>query len=322
MLKNLDFSDIILLDGKTAYLKGTPDKGQQLVPVPENYAAYLKSLFAEVDTRFKDGQHDVSIRISHDNIYYRAACYKDVSGNVYFLRRIPGSVPDFFSIGLPQHLANYYAAPEQQRGLILIAGAQGSGKTTTAAALVKTRLSLYGGHAITFESPVEMPLAGAYGEAGYCFQTEIRNESELAAQIERSHRYSSPNLIYIGEIRSKYAASESLRVALGSNQQLVIATIHGLNAIAALDRLLIWAKELDGNIAGRNLSQTLTGLLQLDLIQKNDKRILNVAEFLMVPFTAEAKPLRAKLKDENFSSLESEICAQQNRMRTLGRSAV
>jgi twitching motility protein PilT len=319
MLKDLSFSDIILFaDGKTAYLKGTPEKGQQLVLLEQSYASEVSDLFGEVQQRYKNQPPGTSLRIQHQNAYYRTACYEDVErGNTFFLRRLANKVPAFSSIGLPSHLVDWFSAPQQKKGLILISGPQGGGKTTTASALVKTRLYKYGGHGITFEAPVEMPLAGSYGSNGQCFQTEIKSESELAGHIERAHRYSSPNIIYIGEIRSRYAASEALRIALGSNQQLVIATIHGLTATAALDRLLIWAREHDGNVACSNLAQTLTGIIHQEIIEKDNKRILNVTEFLMLPFDDETQGIRSKLRDGNLN-LESDIRAQRNRVLFTG----
>ena len=61
-----------------------------------------------------------------------------------------------------------------------------------------------------------------------------------------------PDIIYIGEIRNKYAASEALRVSLGSDDQIVVATIHGLDVPAALDRLATFAREIDGEVATSN----------------------------------------------------------------------
>jgi twitching motility protein PilT len=114
-----------------------------------------------------------------------------------------------------------------------------------------------------------------------------------------------------------------LRIALGSNQQLVIATIHGLTATAALDRLLIWAREQDGEVACRNLAQTLTGIIHQEIVENENKkkRELNVAEFLILPFDDETQGLRSKLRDGNLN-LEADIRAQKSKMRLMGRSAI
>ncbi len=317
MLKDLTFSDIILVSDGTGYLKGTPDKGQRLVAVPEVYKKST-SLLEEVVAKFKEaGDPSKSLRIRHLDNAYRAAIYNDVdSGAAYFLRRLPDNVPMLDAVGLPAPLAGWLADAAHRKGLLLLSGGQGAGKTTTAAALIKTRLALHGGHAVSFENPVEMPLAGPHGDHGRCFQTEINSESELAYHIERAHRYSSPNIIYIGEIRGKFAASEALRVALGSSQQLVVATIHGLNVTAALDRLLTWAKELDGEVACRNLSQTLLGIVQQELFEGESNKeslTLKVPEFLLLPFSDTSTALRNLLRD-GILRLEDDIRAQRNMM--------
>jgi twitching motility protein PilT len=173
---------------------------------------------------------------------------------------------------------------------------------------------------VTFENPVEMPLAGKHGEDGWCFQTEIGSEAKLAQHIERAHRYCSPNIIGIGEIRTKYAASEALRVALGSNRQLVVATIHGFSIITALERLLAWALEQDGEVACKNLAQTLVGIVYLELADhdKDKSRFLKVPEFLFLPFNDATHQIRTKIAANNLKKLEDEIRNQSNQVLLQG----
>ncbi len=328
MLKDLNFSDIILLSkGGGAYLKGTPEQDQQLVPVPEDCAGEAAGLLKVVSDLFSKNHWDpnLSLRVTHLGCSYRAAMYDDVvSGHAFFLRKLADTVPSLDMLGLPQILVEWLTDRRQCKGLLLLVGGQGAGKTTTASALIKSRLELHGGHAVSFENPVEMPLSGRHGEHGYCFQAEIKSEAELEGHIERSHRYGSPNIIYIGEIRSKYAASIALQVALGSSQQLVVATIHGTTIETALKRLLTWAREKDGEVACQNLSQTLLGIVHQELSDPvAAKRALTLPELLLVPFEAtsdeianDAASVRAKLQDGRLN-LDDEICAQRNRLTYL-----
>lgn len=325
MLKDLEFSDIILLLDGLAYLKGTPGSGQHLVPIPDELKSEVNDLLDHVKEQFKGKDKGASPRIKHMTLFFRAAAFEDVNfGSAFFMRRLADSVPNLPMIGYSTPMVNWLTNREQcNKGLLLFSGGQGAGKTTSAASFIQERLRLYGGHAVSFENPVEMPLAGAHGDFGRCFQTEIESEAELAYHIERAHRYSSPNIIYIGEIRSKYAASESLRVALGSKQQLVVATIHGLSIITALNRLLTWAVELDGKIAYQNLAQTLVGIIHQELVDEEEKegirdgkvpqRTLQVPEYMFVPFHDNAKHIRSLLADGNLDKLKDEIRSQRNR---------
>ncbi len=162
------------------------------------------------------------------------------------------------------------------------------------------------------------------GEFGVCFQAEIEAESELGEAIERSHRYASPDIVYIGEIRSRYAASEALRVCLGSDQQLVVATIHGLGPVAALERLLTMAREIDGKMASHNLSQGLLAIIHQRLEHDGEKKLLKVDDALFLPFPTKNNPdlnagVRAKLKNEDLPALAENLNEQASRFVLYGK---
>lgn len=328
-LRDVQFTDLILLPDGRGLLKGVPGHDQQLVPVSGQDCSEIKGLPTALSDAFRSRKsdcdlaglhrHPETIRFEHCDIRYRVAAFDNVdTGRTWFLRRLADSILPLESIGLPEPLVTWLLAEEQSHGLVLISGAQASGKTWTAASLIQARLSRYGGHGVTFENPVEMPLTGPHGEHGYCFQTEILGEHELASHIERAHRYGSPNVIHIGEIRSKHAATEALRVSLGSTRQMVVATIHGLDVVAALDRLLTWAREQEGEAASRNLENSLLAVIHQDLVSEDGKRRLRCPEFLLVPFKPEFKGVRAKLKDGNLNDLRNDMREQKNRITYKG----
>jgi twitching motility protein PilT len=315
-LKDLQFSDIILHSDGSATLKGMPGFDQRMVAVSPEHDDEVRALLELVTKQFEGKANDARLRIQHGGIIYRAVTLDDVNQKVFFLRRLAEVVPEFQKLGLTPVLVELMLSESHfNKGLLLIAGAQGAGKTTTAASFIQERLSLYGGHAVSFENPVEMPLSGSHGDFGRCYQTEVNSEEELGKHIKGSHCLCSPNIIYIGEIGSKYAASESLRVALGSNLQLVVATIHGFSVVAALERLLDLAKEIDSDIARRNLSQTLVGIIQVGLVNKpgSQDRIISALEFLLVPFLDSTLSIRSNLAEANFKPFEGYINTQRNR---------
>lgn len=326
------FSDIILLPHDVGRLKGCPDTDQKLVPIPADCLDEVRALRRALPEEFmrkrvsplqqSSEQAEVmldeesrgrSIHIVHEGIHYRAAATLDVSNNVtFFLRRLPKQVPAMEKLGLPPHLVDWLIKPKTLQGLVLITGAQASGKTTTAAALVAARLARWGGHGLTLECPAEMPLGGAWGEFGFCVQTEIGSEHELAKQIECAHRFSSPNVILIGEIRTKVAAAEALRVAMGSSRQVVIATAFGLNLFTALAGLLKGAKEIDGASAAHNLASCLLCVIHQDLKSTESGKILSVPQHLLVPFSTEGGTIRAKIREGHLMSLQDDIHFQNS----------
>lgn len=321
-LSDLVFSDLLILPDGVAKLKGCPETGQQLVPLPPDCLPEIKELPQRLTDAFLSMRQldpatgmrmgRSTIRFQHGGVHFRVADFQDVDGGrTWFLRRLPDQVPELASLGLPPFLCDWLLMPTNRHGLILIAGAQASGKTTTASSLVAARLKRFGGHGVTFENPAELPLGGSWGEHGYCFQTEINNEQELAAHIERAHLYASPNIIFIGEIHTKYAAIESLRVALGSRQQLVVATIHGFDVIAALERLVNWAQEIDGANACENLANGLLAIMLQDF--ECEERLNYVPQFLMLPF-----PYAGQSEDAltRVAGIRAKI--RSNQLRTLG----
>ncbi|MDR2055452.1 MAG: GspE family protein [Desulfovibrio sp.] len=264
-----------------------------------------------------------TFRHTHDGVRYRVARMINIDDQtVWFLRRQPGHAPPFFRQGLPRYLENWLMAPEQCQGLVLFSGAQSSGKTTMASAYIVERLKTYGGHAVTFENPAELPLNGNWGDHGHCYQSEIVDESELPRHIVQAHRLASPNIIFIGEIRTKYTALESLRVALGSSHQLVVATIHGVDVTKALNRLMLWARELDGLNAFLNLSSTLLAVVHLDLVDNNGKLVLSSPEHLLLPFSEHVLGVRAKLCEGQVQSLKEDMRSLKNRIASEGDGAI
>ncbi|MFI3270742.1 MAG: ATPase, T2SS/T4P/T4SS family [Pseudomonadota bacterium] len=323
-LDSLQFSDLILMDDK-AFLKGTPELGQQMQLItPEMvHPNELRELIDTVENSFSSHRDGVeNIRIGFGKLSFRVANFSGVDGRAYFLRRLAEKVPTMQELGFDKGLCDWLLHKDRQKGLVLFCGSQASGKTTSAAAFIASRLALYGGHAVSWENPVEMPLAGPHGEYGYAFQTQVRSEAELAAHIERSHRFSSPNIVYVGEIRSKHAASEVLRVSLGSANQIVVSTIHGMGIITALERLMTWAAELDSDVASQNLAHSLLAIVYQELQTENDTTIMKTPETLLVPFSSFSRSLRSKIRDGRLASLAEEITLQRNKVKFQGMGAI
>ena len=154
---------------------------------------------------------------------------------------MPTSIPDLEKLGLPSGIYRQLLTLADKSGLILIAGATGTGKSTTISALLKKYLQTEGGYAFTIEDPIEMPLDGVYetvhGDLGLCKQT-TPPEGKWEEGIKSALR-SKPRYIYLGEIRSPEAAEELLRAATSGH--LVFSTIHANNVADAVNALAKYA---------------------------------------------------------------------------------
>jgi twitching motility protein PilT len=321
-LADIDFSDLLLLPDGRARLKD--GAGSPLREVPADCCADVAGLpNLLIQEALKKKQS--TLRFEYLGVRYRVAGIDDLDGrHSWFMRRLPKTVPPLTGPGLPPYLTNWLISAEQHQGLVLFAGPQASGKTTMAGAFIADRLKRYGGHAVTFENPAELPLCGPWGDKGYCFQTDIESEDELPKCIEKAQRYASPDIIFIGEIRTKHAAMESLRVALGSSRQIVVATIHGLNVVTALDRLLTWAREVDGENACNNLSNALLAVIYLRLSEMgpDGKRTVTSPEHLLLPYKDHCLPVRAKLRDGILNTLVDDMRALKNRVAAEGAESI
>ena len=201
--------------------------------------------------------------VAYNGLRLRAAKLETATGEIWAaLRRIPDLPPKFDKLGylptLQPHLHQFGKRP----GLILLTGATGNGKTTSATSLLLNYLETYGGVAFTIEDPVEYNLEGRRGKAGYCYQAEVRNDNEWGAMVKRSLRW-HPRYIFVGEIRTPDAANQLLRAATSGHT--VMTTMHAGNIEEALEGLLHLTEQDIGERAALLLAAGLVACIHQQL---------------------------------------------------------
>lgn len=316
-LQDLDFTDLFFSERGEAFIRGMEDGDGPLAGIPDAVVGDLDQLHRRVCDR---GQTQNEFHMDYDGMRFRVSKIEDVDGIWYTLRRAKWPIPRLSQLGgMPSKLIEYlgHLGKPGKHGLILIAGATGNGKTTTAFSLLQEYLMWYGDVAVTLEDPIEMPLNGPHGRWGHCFQIQVE-DGDFGTAMKRTMRR-SPRYILLGEVRSPVEASQALRAAI--NGHLVITTIHAGNSVEAINALLKFvAGQEPPELARAILADGLTGVLHQQLLRSKVKgrgRQLKL-EYL---FPGDDKGIRSLIRNGKTEQLSSAI--EQQAMRVLqGKSPI
>jgi Tfp pilus assembly pilus retraction ATPase PilT len=223
--------------------------------VPEKYDAEVRQIGDLV--RNKDFKHEGVLTFAGTRL--RMARQKMVDNEDWIcLRVIKTQLPDLTKLGIQPAYVQAIRDLGQRDGLILITGATGMGKTTTAVAVLDDYLKRHGGIAVTIEDPAEFMLKGQHGEKGHCFQVEITDDAEWAEAIKRSLRW-APHYIFVGEIRTPQAAEQLLRAA--TTGHLVMTTVHAGSPEEAVMGLMHMAEQTMGGGCQTILAAGMTAVI-------------------------------------------------------------
>ena len=161
---------------------------------------------------------------------FRLSAFKQRGSVAAVFRHIPSDIPPLDSLNVPEILNDLIL---QKRGLILLAGATGSGKSTTLAAMLEHRNQRMTGHILTIEDPLEFLFSN---KKSIVNQREVgRDTQSLQVGLKNALRQ-APDCILIGEIRDRETMTAALSYALSGH--LVLSTLHANNSYHALGRIL------------------------------------------------------------------------------------
>ena len=161
---------------------------------------------------------------------FRFSAMRQRSSCAVVVRFICIDIPALETLGIPPVLCDMALA---KRGLMLVVGATGSGKSTTLAALLDHRNERVSGHILTIEDPVEFLFRNKQSIVN---QREIGTDTESLQVALRNALRQAPDVILIGEIRDRETMSAA--IAYSQSGHLVLATLHANNSYQALNRIL------------------------------------------------------------------------------------
>ena len=194
------------------------------------------------------------------------------------LRALPARVPRLSTLGLP---ANVELLTRLPRGLVLIGGATGSGKTTTLAALVDEIGRREARHIVTIEDPIEYE---HQHHAGVVEQVEIGVDAPDFPTALRASLRQAPDVIVIGEMRDP----ETMRIALAAAEtgHLVFSTLHTTDMASTIARIADSFPDERQNTIRQELSMALAAVMTQTLLPKTGGGLVPAAELLMVSYGA------------------------------------
>jgi twitching motility protein PilU len=161
---------------------------------------------------------------------FRISAFRQKGSPAVVVRYIPGSIPPLDSLGLPEVLKEVIM---QKRGLILMVGATGSGKTTSISAMLDFRNERKSGHILTLEDPVEFVFQN---KKSIVNQREVGTDTKAFEIALKNALRQAPDCILIGEIRDKQTMAMAL--AYAQSGHLCLATLHANNSYHAMNRII------------------------------------------------------------------------------------
>ena len=177
-------------------------------------------------------------------------------------RRVIREIPSFETLRLPPVVGEFARAP---RGLVLVTGPAGSGKSTTLAAMTDYRNRTVSGHIITIEDPIEYLHED---RLSFISQREVGTDTETFASGLRSALRQTPDVLVIGEMRDVDSATSAVYFA--ETGHLVLSTLHTINVAQCLDRVLHFFPPETHEEVKLRLSTTLVGIVGQRLVPQAD----------------------------------------------------
>lgn len=235
---------------------------------------------------------------------FRVNVYKDKGNYAAAFRSINSEVPSFDSLGLPEVVKRI---AEKPRGLVLVTGPTGSGKSTTLASMIDYINSTRTEHILTIEDPIEYV---HNSKKSIVHQRELGQDTRSVANALRSALREDPDIILVGEMRDL----ESIALALTAAEtgHLVFATLHTSSAAQTIDRIIDAFPDGQQQQVRIQLSNSLVAVFTQTLLPKltddgKTKKGRIMAQEIMVVTPAIANLIREQKAAQIYSAIQTGV---------------
>ena len=276
LMKDKHASDMFLAVNSPIQLK----INGALVPVNQQKMdqAYIMALLNEVvpAARMQEFERDneLNIGIPVTGVgSFRLSAFRQRGSVSAVLRYIPSHIPDIASLQVPPILNELILA---KRGLLLVVGSTGSGKSTTIASMLDHRNNSIPGHVLTLEDPIEFLFKN---KKSIVNQREIGVDTVAMQTALKNALRQAPDCILIGEIRDRETMSAAL--AYAQSGHLVVTTLHANNSYRALNRIIGFFPIENRAALLQDLASTISAVISQRLVPSIDGGRVPAVEVLL-----------------------------------------
>jgi len=292
-----DASDLHITAGERAKLRVDGDitnSGLEYVLTPKDTLQLAYSVLTENQKKRFEMEDELDFSFGIANLArFRGNCFKQRGCVSMVIRQIPFNIRSFTDLGLPAVIAKM---AEKPRGLVLVTGPTGSGKSTTLAAMIDKINRERKGHIITVEDPIEF----IHRHQGCIVnQREVGTDTKSFANALKYALREDPDTILIGEMRDLETIQAALTIA--ETGHLAFATLHTNSAAEAINRIIDVFPAHQQSQVRAQLAFVLEGIITQTLLPKAKGRGRAMAAEILVVTPA----IRALIRDDKVHQIYS-----------------
>ncbi len=272
----MEASDLFLTTGAHPSVKvhGVMHALDQPVLLPDQVKALAYQVMREDQIAGFERYPELNLAISQPKVgRFRVNVFRQRNQVAMVVRHIKTAIPKATELGLPPALIDLVTQP---RGLILIVGSTGSGKSTTMASLIGHRNDNIPGHIVTIEDPIEFIHDHRKSIVN---QREVGIDTQSVGDALQNTLRQAPDVIVIGEIRDSETMEHAITFA--QTGHLVMASLHADNSVVAFERIVNFFPENRRDWLLMDLAYNIRGVVSQRLLQATGGNRILVAELLL-----------------------------------------
>lgn len=258
---------ILRMEGQLVPLESEPCSSDMVMEL-------LASIMPASQMQQFEEELEVDFAFSVDNLArFRVNAFMQNRGPSAVFRLIPNSIPSIHQLGLPESISQFCDLP---RGLVLVTGPTGSGKSSTLAAMIDHINQHQAKHIITIEDPIEF-----IHSSSKCLinQREVHRDTKSFSVALRSALREDPDIILVGEMRDLTTIKLALTAA--ETGHLVFGTLHTTSAMQTINRIIDVFPGDEQNLVRSMLSESLKVVISQTLIKKRAKGRIAALEVML-----------------------------------------